>query len=384
MTIERMVADGNKITAYWTTRGTHLGEFMLPDMPEGIPATGKAVEFTEAATFRIANGRLAEAWYAADRLTMMEQMGLGPSPVSDGDESYQGNSPVAKEVSHKASFRRFAEEAWNNGNLDVVDEVFAPEYVAHAANDAHSVYGPEGHKEFIAYFRQAFPDVHLTSGDLLAEDDLLVSRMKWQGTHMGNYMGIPPTGKKIAVDVTGINRFENGQVVEAWGVVDTLGMLQQLGVIADPDSETASSTAADPLREANKALIQRLIIEFWNDRVQEAADELVAPDCSCPTAPDLPDGPHGLKQLAHHMFTAFPDLRMVIDKIMADEEYVIAHCVKTGTHQGEFMEVAPTGKRATWNEMILSQIQGDKIKKLWFETDLLSMMQQLGAAPKLS
>lgn len=380
MTLEKLVADGDKVTAYWTTRGTHLGEFRLPDMPQGIPPTGNAVEFTEAVTFRVTGGRLAEAWYAADRLTMLGQLGLGGSGPAGGPPP---PAPVPKEVRHKASFRRFAEEAWNKGNLDVVDQVFAPEYIAHAANAEHNVYGPEGHKEFIASFRQAFPDVHLTFGDLLAEGDLLVARMTWAGTHMDTYMGIPATGKRVSVDVTGINRFENGLVVEAWGVVDMMGMLQQLGAIPAPGAEVAPPPAHDPLREANKAVAYRLIDEFWNQRDMSVADELVASEAISPSAPFLPPGPAGVRQIANMVFSGFPDFRMVIDMIMADEEFVVVHFVETGTHLGEFMGLPPTGRRATWNEMGLIQIRDGKIVRSWFETDMMSMMQQLGVVPAL-
>ncbi|MFQ5795842.1 MAG: ester cyclase [Candidatus Bipolaricaulia bacterium] len=235
MTLTHIIADGDKVAAYWTTVGTHLGEFRLPDMPEGIPPTGRPVEFTEVVTFRIADGRIAEAWYVADQLTMMQQLGLGPS--SEQGEAVQEEGSTSPEEVHKALFQRFAEEAWNQGKLDIVDELFAPEYIAHAANAEQEVHGPEGHKEFIVKFREAFPDVHLTFNDLLAEDDMLVARMTWEGTHTGEYLGIPPTGNRIAVDVTGINRFVGDQVVEAWGVVDMLSMLQQLGVIPSPEQE---------------------------------------------------------------------------------------------------------------------------------------------------
>lgn len=132
----------------------------------------------------------------------------------------------------KAIFSRFAEEAWNQGRLDVVGETFSDDYVAHATDPAHDVHGAEGHREFIAMFRRAFPDVHIAFEHLLSDGDYVVAHMNWTGTHTGEpYMGIPASGKSVAVEVIGINRFEGDKVVEAWGVVDVLGMLQQLGVI---------------------------------------------------------------------------------------------------------------------------------------------------------
>jgi len=138
---------------------------------------------------------------------------------------------MATTEQQKSIFQRFAEEAWNKGNLDVVDEIFAPEYHAHSSDPAYDVYGPEGHKEFIATFRQAFPDVTVTFHHLLSENDLILAHMSWSGTHTGPYMGLQPSGKRISVQVMGINRFSGDKVVEAWGVVDMLGMMQQLGVV---------------------------------------------------------------------------------------------------------------------------------------------------------
>jgi predicted ester cyclase len=138
---------------------------------------------------------------------------------------------MATTEEQKEIFRRFAVEAWNKGNLDVVYETFAPEYHAHSSDPTHDVHGPKGHADFIATFREAFPDVMVNFYHVLSEGDLLLAHMSWTGTHKGPYMGIEPTGKQISVLVMGINRFEGSKVVEAWGVVDMLGMLQQLGVV---------------------------------------------------------------------------------------------------------------------------------------------------------
>jgi steroid delta-isomerase-like uncharacterized protein len=153
-----------------------------------------------------------------------------PTPVSMARSG--PSSATDRSERQKAIFRRFAEEAWNNGNLDVVAETFTEDYHAHATDPAHDVHGAEGHRAFIAMFRRAFPDVHITFEQLLSDGEFVVAHMNWTGTHTGEpYMGIPASGKNVAVEVIGINRFRGDKVVEAWGVVDVLGMLQQLGVI---------------------------------------------------------------------------------------------------------------------------------------------------------
>lgn len=141
----------------------------------------------------------------------------------------------------KRIFLRFAHDAWDKGNTAVLYDSFAPEYHAHATDPAHDVYGPDGHAEFIINFRNAFPDVRVNVHHLIAEDDLIVAHMSWTGTHLGPYQGMPATGRTISVEVVGISRFEGDMIVEAWGVVDMLGMLQQLGMLPAPAGAPAGS-----------------------------------------------------------------------------------------------------------------------------------------------
>ncbi len=134
-------------------------------------------------------------------------------------------------------------------------------------------------------------------------------------------------------------------------------------------------------RRENETIIRRFIQEFWNEKKLAVADELFAPDATCPSAPQLPPGPAGVKMVANMVFTGFPDFQMKIDKIVADDDRVCAHYIETGTQKGEFLGVKPTNKRATWNEMGILRIKNGKVVESWFTTDMLSLMQQLGAVP---
>ncbi|MBI3965110.1 MAG: ester cyclase [Chloroflexi bacterium] len=119
------------------------------------------------------------------------------------------------------------------GNLAIVDELFAPSFV-----DRTPMLGVspdrEGVKRLFAMFRVAFPDMRAVIHDQVAEDDRVATRKSFYATHLGELMGIPPTGKSVRIDVFDVLRLENGQVVEHWGVVDQLGLMQQLGVIPAP------------------------------------------------------------------------------------------------------------------------------------------------------
>lgn len=131
---------------------------------------------------------------------------------------------------NKAIIRRYIEEAWNRGNLGIVDEVMSPDYARYMADPVKPL-NREQQKQRIAAFRNAFPDFHLTIEDLIAEGDKVVFRMTARGTHQGQFMGIPPTGKQITISIIDIVRLVDGKLVEHWGNRDDLGMLQQLGAI---------------------------------------------------------------------------------------------------------------------------------------------------------
>jgi len=131
---------------------------------------------------------------------------------------------------NKAIFRRIVEEGFNKGNLAIVDELVAADHVNHSDN----VHGPEEYKQFITVYRTAFPDLHMTVEDQIAEGDKVVNRWTSRGTHKGDLMGIPPTGKQTTVTGMYVARIIGGKIVEEWGNFDALGMMQQLGVVPPP------------------------------------------------------------------------------------------------------------------------------------------------------
>ena len=130
---------------------------------------------------------------------------------------------------NKVLLRRLFEEVWNQGNLATVDELLAADYVLH--DPAMLIRGPEGFKAYVSAFRAAFPDLHATIEDQIAQDDRVAMRFTVRATHKGEFQGIPPTGKQITLSGINIQRFVDGKIVENWVSLDALGMLQQLGVI---------------------------------------------------------------------------------------------------------------------------------------------------------
>ncbi|MBV9282520.1 MAG: ester cyclase [Chloroflexi bacterium] len=127
-------------------------------------------------------------------------------------------------------------EAMNTKDLDVFDEVLAPTYVNH--DMPAPAPGPDGFKQVMAMFLRGFPDFRLTVEETLAQGDTVATRGYMTGTHDGEFMGIPATGKRVTVSYMDFWRLENGKAVENWVRLDQLGLLQQLGVIPTPEQAT--------------------------------------------------------------------------------------------------------------------------------------------------
>jgi steroid delta-isomerase-like uncharacterized protein len=131
---------------------------------------------------------------------------------------------------NKAIVRRAFEEPWK-GNLDVIDELIATQYIGHDPASPEPLRGPAGVKEFISTYRAAFPDARITVEQQLAEGDLVATRWTGRGTHEGELMGITATSKRVTVSGLTISRLEGGKIVEEFQNWDTFGMMQQLGAV---------------------------------------------------------------------------------------------------------------------------------------------------------
>ena len=129
---------------------------------------------------------------------------------------------------NKDIIRRVIDECVNKGNLSIADEVLASNYVYHFPT--HDIKGPEGFKDFIRTMRTAFPDLHVTIEDFIAEGDKVVGFFTMRGTFKGELMGIQPTGRKLTFPEAVVVRFENGREVEATAYANMASFNEQLGI----------------------------------------------------------------------------------------------------------------------------------------------------------
>ncbi len=135
---------------------------------------------------------------------------------------------------NKTIVRLQHEEVWSKGNLAIVDEIYAPNFICHFVGGSEWR-GREGIRQKVTRHRTSFPDWHEQIEDIIAEGDKVVTRFTSRGTHKGERQGIPPTGKQVAIAEVAIYRIAEGKIAEQWGFPDEMDLLRQIG--AGPPGE---------------------------------------------------------------------------------------------------------------------------------------------------
>jgi steroid delta-isomerase-like uncharacterized protein len=138
--------------------------------------------------------------------------------------------------SNKAVVRRLFDEAMNKGNVKVVEELIAPNFMAREQEEMRML-GVEGFKELLGVYRTAFPDMKLTIDEIVAEGDKVITWATFTGTHKGPLENLPATGKKVQVKDVDFFRIQSGKIVEGRTNFDQWGLMKQLGVIPEGEGE---------------------------------------------------------------------------------------------------------------------------------------------------
>ena len=138
-------------------------------------------------------------------------------------------------VENVALINRWFEQVWNKGNQSAVDEMFAPNAVAHGCGEYDTpITGPAEFKKFVATLRGAFPDINIKVVETVCEGNKIAARFDVNMTHTGSSLGIPPTNKKVHVGGLLIAEIKDGQIAGGFNTWDQLGMMQQIGAIGTP------------------------------------------------------------------------------------------------------------------------------------------------------
>jgi steroid delta-isomerase-like uncharacterized protein len=137
------------------------------------------------------------------------------------------------ESENKAVVQRFIDEVLNQGKLETADEIVAEDFVELDPLPGQRQ-GRGGLKEIVALLRTAYPDMHWSVDETIAAGEKVVTRFTWTGTHKGDFLGIPATGRPVSVKGVVIDRIVGGKMTDSRILMDNLGMMQQLGVISPP------------------------------------------------------------------------------------------------------------------------------------------------------
>ena len=226
-TIYDVFAQDDLVTLRVERNGTHTGDLM------GIPPTGASVSERAIAIYRISDGKIVEGWMEYDALGLLVQLGLAPPmgpPLFSWDASSNVTGDPGDVEENRVTSSRL-NEAWNTGDLALLDELLSPDFIYHGASATLDL---EGYKAYMSAFLAAFPDAQFTLVNTIVEADRAGGHLAGAGTSQGAFMGIPPTGQQIAFKGMSLHRLADGRIVEIWELFDIYGMLVQLGVIPPP------------------------------------------------------------------------------------------------------------------------------------------------------
>lgn len=291
-------------------------------------------------------------------------------------------APASAPDTMRRAMRRFFDEVWATGNLETVRELMHPDLVDHNPLPGTAP-GRLGYEQTVQIFLTGLSDLRMALHHQVADGDLAVDH--WTGTavHTGEFAGVPATGRTLRLRGLNIGRFEGGVIVERWAQVNMMDLLQQLGVIpggAEPQPPLpvpeVEGRATTP--EENKAIVRRLAEEVWNEGRLDVIEEVYHDLSVAPDVPQLPVGPAGTRFAVETFRAAFPDFHMTTEHLVADGDLVVARFRQRGTHRGELFGIPPTGREVDFEEIALLQIADGKIVATWYETDMLTLMNQLG------
>ena len=224
---------------------------------------------------------------------------------------------VSSAPENKALVRRWLEEVFGGGAFSGLNEIFTQTYVLHDPSFPEEVHSFGGIKRYVGAYRAAFPDLQVSVEDQVAEADTVATRWAARGTHWGEFLGIAPTGDEVAVSGIEFDRIVEGRIDEAW-----IGYHPFAGATADLERLTGGLSA---------------------------------------------------------LRTAFPDLGVAEVDGVREGEKAAFRWVMGGTHRGEFLGLAPTGKRVEAMGMDIVHTAGGEIVKHWGEFDAVGLLRRLGA-----
>jgi steroid delta-isomerase-like uncharacterized protein len=282
-------------------------------------------------------------------------------------------------------------DAFNRGDAAALGELLSADYDHHGAVVARQ--DRALHVNRLLAVRSAFPDAVYTIDWLFVDGDIVVTRWIFRGTQVGEYAGIPPSGRSASIGGFHVHRVICGQIVETWNAGDALGLFRQLGAIPGPATTPADQEAPAPATSRrmpcptttaaqNATVARRWYDEALNQDRLDILDRLLAPDVVHHAAVfvDLV-GPEAVKGSLAALLAGFPGIQYTVDAVYAEGDRVLVRWTGRGTQNGEFLGVPPSGRAVEWSGMNAFRFSCGEIVEGWSEANGLEIFRQIGALP---
>jgi len=300
------------------------------------------------------------------------------------------NCPAASEAEVEAIARAYF-DTFNTGDRAALDALLTPDYRHQGAVVASQ--DRALHLDRLDAVRKAFPDGVFTIDWLIVDGDTVAVRHTFRGTHQGEFVDVPASGKPVAVGAFHVHRIACSKIAETWNAGDALGLFRQIGAIPGPATTPADEelpAPAAPARascpettpEQNEAAARRWYDEVLNQGRFEVLNELLAEDVvhHAGVMVDL----NGREETAgglRAIRAGFPDIQYTVDGVVAADDTVLIRWTGRGTHQGEFLGVPASGASVDWSGLNAFRIACGQVVEGWSEANGLAIMRQIGALP---
>lgn len=346
-----------------------------------------AAQHSRRGLMRVAGAMLATSAFAA-RFGHAAAQGATPGATPATD------CPATTEAQNEAIARRWSEDTLTGRDLSVLSEIAAPD-MTWDAGVFPVLRGRRQVSEALQALLDAFPDGRYTVDQVVAKGDLVAVRWTARGTHQGRFLGVPATGNQVVFTGINIYRIACGKIAGGYSEADGVAVLEQIGLLpttpaaaAQPSPIASPAMIATPAAgcaastEAENEDVVRRYLDAWGSGDPAAFADLLTPNMVHHWGQGADTtGVAAYQQQVSQFFTAFPDLDVTLDLLFGQGDLIVARWTATGTHQGEFFDLPPTGKTVTWTGTNIFRFACGQIAESWSETDGLGIRRQLGVLP---
>jgi steroid delta-isomerase-like uncharacterized protein len=330
-------------------------------------------------------------------LTMLLGSAGSPATVTAAQTATPtADCPATTPAENLAIVRSFYEEGMNGADLSVFDRVAAPDIVYYGATVADES-ALDALKRIYGEALTGFPDIQYTLLTSVADGDAVALRYRVEGVHSGDFRGLAPTGNTITWNHTTFAHVECGRISEMWAEIDQLDRLREFGILAAEGpatrmAGTASRPAATRMMPAESAscapqspedtiaVVDRVRAEVYNTGNFDVMPQIFAEGYLHGSAngPDAVGIGEGARRIGGFV-TALPDLEWTFDEVIAEGDRVAARWTTRGTHDGDLLGFAPTGKPVEFTGISFFTVRCGKVVEFQTEMDAAGLLEQVGA-----